>query len=75
MTSVAIAACAACEKQDINNKSEWHIFFYLQIPDGSEIQTYLKEKTGQGTVPNVFINGKHLGKNSMHDKQVKKRLN
>jgi len=32
-----------------------------QVPDGAEMQDYLKEKTGQGTVPNVFINGKHLG--------------
>ena len=35
---------------------------WLQVPDGAEMQDYLKEKTGQGTVPNVFINGKHLGK-------------
>ncbi|XP_020227581.1 glutaredoxin [Cajanus cajan] len=29
--------------------------------DGSEIQTALKEWTGQRTVPNVFIGGKHIG--------------
>jgi glutaredoxin 3 len=29
--------------------------------DGSEIQDALKEWTGQRTVPNVFINGKHIG--------------
>ncbi|WFD45038.1 hypothetical protein MPSI1_003715 [Malassezia psittaci] len=29
--------------------------------DGSDIQGYLKEKTNQGTVPNIFISGKHLG--------------
>ncbi|KAF9011433.1 glutaredoxin [Cyathus striatus] len=29
--------------------------------DGSEIQDYLYEKTGQRTVPNVFITGKHIG--------------
>jgi len=28
---------------------------------GSEIQSYLLSKTGQRTVPNIFINGKHLG--------------
>ncbi len=33
-----------------------------QIADGGDIQAYLKEKTGLATVPNVFINGKHLGK-------------
>ncbi|PIN20251.1 Glutaredoxin [Handroanthus impetiginosus] len=29
--------------------------------DGSEIQTALTEWTGQRTVPNVFISGKHIG--------------
>ncbi|VAH34091.1 unnamed protein product [Triticum turgidum subsp. durum] len=29
--------------------------------DGTEIQSALAEWTGQRTVPNVFINGKHIG--------------
>ncbi|KAJ3232377.1 hypothetical protein HDU81_003015 [Chytriomyces hyalinus] len=29
--------------------------------DGSQIQAYLAEKTGQRTVPNVFISGKQIG--------------
>ncbi|KAK4394717.1 Glutaredoxin [Sesamum angolense] len=29
--------------------------------DGDEVQTALAEWTGQRTVPNVFINGKHIG--------------
>ncbi|XP_051136826.1 glutaredoxin-like isoform X2 [Andrographis paniculata] len=29
--------------------------------DGNVIQTALAEWTGQRTVPNVFINGKHIG--------------
>ncbi|KAI0348167.1 glutaredoxin [Trametopsis cervina] len=29
--------------------------------DGSEIQGYLLEKTGQRSVPNIFINQKHVG--------------
>ncbi|XP_027151494.1 glutaredoxin [Coffea eugenioides] len=29
--------------------------------DGSEIQAALAELTGQKTVPNVFIGGKHIG--------------
>ncbi|KAL2500067.1 Glutaredoxin-C2 [Abeliophyllum distichum] len=29
--------------------------------DGSEIQSALAELTGQKTVPNVFISGKHIG--------------
>merc|ERR1711881_102299 len=35
-----------------------------QIPSGAEIQGLLKEITGQRTVPNVFIGGKHIGGNS-----------
>jgi len=29
--------------------------------DGSEVQSALAEWTGQRTVPNVFIGGKHIG--------------
>ena len=29
--------------------------------DGAEIQSALREWTGQSTVPNVFIGGKHMG--------------
>jgi len=29
--------------------------------DGTEIQSELARITGQSTVPNIFINGKHLG--------------
>mmetsp|Transcript_42940 Transcript_42940/g.103815 ORF Transcript_42940/g.103815 Transcript_42940/m.103815 type:complete len:87 (+) Transcript_42940:638-898(+) len=32
--------------------------------DGSTIQQYLAQKTGQRTVPNIFINSKHVGGNS-----------
>lgn len=31
------------------------------MEEGSDIQAALKEKTNQSTVPNVFINGNHLG--------------
>ncbi|CCH46448.1 Glutaredoxin-C6 [Wickerhamomyces ciferrii] len=34
------------------------------IDDGSDIQDALAEITGQKTVPNVFIDGKHIGGNS-----------
>lgn len=33
-------------------------------PIGAEIQNALKTKTGQSTVPNIFINGQHIGGNS-----------
>lgn len=29
--------------------------------DGSEIQEVLRQMTGQSTVPNIFIGGKHVG--------------
>lgn len=31
------------------------------VDDGADIQDALLQKTGQKTVPNVFVNGKHLG--------------
>ncbi|KAF9130723.1 glutaredoxin [Linnemannia schmuckeri] len=31
---------------------------------GAEVQDYLQQKTGQRTVPNIFINTRHLGGNS-----------
>jgi glutaredoxin 3 len=38
--------------------------------DGSAIQAYLEKKSGQRTVPNIFIGGEHIGGNS--DLQAKK---
>ncbi|RDX51987.1 glutaredoxin [Lentinus brumalis] len=32
-----------------------------ELDEGSAIQDYLAEKTGQRTVPNIFINQKHIG--------------
>jgi len=32
-----------------------------EVDNGAEIQAALLEKTGQKTVPNVFINGQHIG--------------
>ncbi|KAK0530980.1 Glutaredoxin [Tilletia horrida] len=32
-----------------------------EAPEGAAIQEYLAEKTGQKTVPNLFIDGKHIG--------------
>jgi glutaredoxin 3 len=36
----------------------------LTSDDGDQIQNYLAEKTGQRTVPNIFIEQKHIGGNS-----------
>lgn len=35
-------------------------FIYL-VENGQEIQDELFRMTGQKTVPNIFINGKHVG--------------
>ncbi|TVY48895.1 Glutaredoxin [Lachnellula occidentalis] len=35
-----------------------------QVEDGSDIQAALKEINGQTSVPNVYINKKHIGGNS-----------
>jgi len=32
-----------------------------EMEEGSEIQSYLAEKTGQTSVPNIFINQQHVG--------------
>ncbi|KAI7262425.1 hypothetical protein KC345_g9436 [Hortaea werneckii] len=41
-----------------------------QVDDGADIQDALQEMTNQRSVPNVFINKKHMGGNS--DLQAKK---
>ena len=50
------------------------------MSNGSEIQNALKTKSGQSTVPNIYINGKHVGGNSDIQKlksngQLKQMLN
>jgi len=37
------------------------IFELDEREDGGELQNYLQEKTGQRTVPNVFIKEQHIG--------------
>jgi glutaredoxin 3 len=32
------------------------------MKEGAEIQNALLDMTGQRTVPNIFVNGKHVGK-------------
>ena len=32
-----------------------------QTPDGGDMQAYLLQKTGQRTVPNIFIDKEHIG--------------
>lgn len=45
-----------------------------QMEEGGAVQSLLKELTGQSTVPNVFINGKHIGGNSDLEKLKGERL-
>jgi hypothetical protein len=34
---------------------------YVKLENGEDIKTHLIEQTKQTTVPNVFVNGKHVG--------------
>jgi len=57
--------CAAAKKLLTEypglEKSEIKILELDELTEGGEIQEYLKQKTGQRTVPNVFIKQKHIG--------------
>jgi glutaredoxin 3 len=41
--------------------SEFYVIELDQEDDGAAIQDYLQQKTGQRTVPNIFIAQKHIG--------------
>ncbi|XBA47038.1 glutaredoxin [Candidozyma auris] len=59
--------CPYCSRTKQTISSLTDQFYVLElntIPDGSEIQDYLEEISNQRTVPNVYINGKHVGGNS-----------
>ncbi|XP_034673579.1 glutaredoxin [Vitis riparia] len=56
--------CGYCKrvKQLLSQLKATHKTIELdQESDGAEIQSALREWTGQSTVPNVFIAGKHMG--------------
>jgi glutaredoxin 3 len=39
-----------------------YVAFELDLrPDGQQIQDYLLKKSGQRTVPNIFVKKQHLG--------------
>jgi len=42
-------------------KIKYEVLELDQIPDGPAVQAALAEKSGQRTVPNVYINGNHIG--------------
>lgn len=59
--------CPYCQEtlrtfDDLNIKP--YVLQLNQIGDGSDIQDALAEITGQSTVPNIFIDGRHIGGNS-----------
>ncbi|KAF2200732.1 glutaredoxin, partial [Delitschia confertaspora ATCC 74209] len=65
--------CPYCRatKETLSEKgAKFYAIELDQVDDGSAIQDTLAEMTGQRTVPNVFIGGKHIGGNS--DLQNKK---
>jgi glutaredoxin 3 len=45
------------------SEAELTVFELDERDDGAALQDYLAEKTGQRTVPNVFIKQKHIGGN------------
>ncbi|GAA5820710.1 hypothetical protein JCM11251_003123 [Rhodosporidiobolus azoricus] len=45
-------------------KVDYDVYELDQMEEGSDWQAYLAEKTGQRTVPSVFIGQKHIGGNS-----------
>lgn len=59
--------CPYC-KQAKDTLAQFTKDFYVieldQDENGAAIQDYLREKTNQGTVPNIFISQKHIGGNS-----------
>ncbi|EGF99001.1 uncharacterized protein MELLADRAFT_75972 [Melampsora larici-populina 98AG31] len=56
--------CNSTKKTFKEFNQEIHVVELDQCEDGAEQQAYLKTKTGQGTVPNIFIHKTHIGGNS-----------
>ncbi|SCV02934.1 LANO_0G01134g1_1 [Lachancea nothofagi CBS 11611] len=46
------------------SKEQVHLLQLDTMKEGAEIQDALQEITGQRSVPNIFISGKHIGGNS-----------
>ena len=42
---------------------DYKLYELNEMDDGADIQKALEEISGQRTVPNVFINGEHVGGN------------
>jgi len=60
--------CPYCAKAKALLKNEYsdaqvEILELDERDDGADIKAYLIEKTGQSSVPNIFINKQHIGGN------------
>ncbi|KAF9949616.1 hypothetical protein BGZ70_001698 [Mortierella alpina] len=53
--------CTKAKNALAKHHAEAHIVELDNEDDGAAIQAYLLELTGQRTVPNIFINHKHIG--------------
>jgi glutaredoxin 3 len=61
------SSCPFCKKTKAlfdAKKVDYMLYELNQMDDGAAIQDALLDISGQRTVPNVFINGEHLGGNS-----------
>ena len=56
--------CKATKSLFEDNKVSAKIIELDEMANGGDIQDSLAELSGQRTVPNVFINGEHVGGNS-----------
>ncbi|OTB02623.1 hypothetical protein M426DRAFT_322541 [Hypoxylon sp. CI-4A] len=56
--------CAASKKLLDSTGAKYKAIELDELPDGSAIQAALQEISGQRTVPNIWINKKHIGGNS-----------
>lgn len=56
--------CSATKKLLASAAPEAFVIELDQMEEGDDIQQALAQITGQRTVPNVFIKGKHIGGNS-----------
>lgn len=71
--------CSATKKFIDSVYPDAYVMELDTLDEGSEIQQILTDLTGQRTVPNIFIHGKHIGGNSdlqaLGQKKVKELIN
>ncbi|KAK6458390.1 putative thioltransferase [Scheffersomyces xylosifermentans] len=56
--------CTATKNLLKGSNQEFKLIELDQLQDGAVLQNGLEQITGQRSVPNIFINGKHIGGNS-----------